>query len=355
LSQIIKEKNMASVRQRGNSFLASVRRNGIAENKSFPISAYATAKDPKAAAEAAANLWAAQTESNVLAEKHKQIPDKTFTDVLTRYLRDVTPNKPSAEGEAKKINFLLKDPIAQVHLRDLDSTHFVEWRDRRLKTIKPGSLLREWSLLSNVFSRAIKEWKWLAINPIKDVQKPASPDSRDRIPTTNELEAMKHCSGYDEGPITTKTAMTMAAFLFSCETSLRAGELCALEWNEVLLDKGYLKVTGIKPGARKNKAAVRDIPLVPRAKELLQQIMLTHSEGLVFQTNSASLDALFRKVTKRAAIRDLHFHDSRHVAITMLSKRYNVLALAKMVGHSNINELMTYYSAQIDDLVKLAA
>ncbi len=347
---------MASIRKRGNSFHASVRRNGVTENKSFPISAYATSKDPTASAEAAAKLWASQTESNVLAEKHQQVPDKTFGDLLTKYLKDVTPNKRSALGETKKINYFLKDPIARVHLRDLNSTHFVAWRDRRLQLVQPGSVLREWNTLSNACNVAINEWKWLTQSPIKGVKKPATPKCRNRIPTTLELDKMKHCSGYSEnGPITTKTAMTVAAFLFSSETSLRAGELCALKFDEIFLDLGFLHVSGIEEGAMKNHSAIRDIPLTSRAKEIVQQIMLTHSEGSVFQTNSASLDALFRKVKKLAVVEDLHYHDSRHVAITMLSKRYDVLALARIVGHKNIQELMTYYNPTIEDLVKLAA
>jgi len=346
---------MASIRIRGNSVNAAVRRNGVVENKSFPISAYATSKDPKAAAVAAANLWASKIESNILAETHNQIPDKTFGDLLTKYRDEITPTKRSAAGETKKINYFLKDPIAQVHLRDLNATHFVAWRDRRMLVVKPGSVLREWNTLSNACKRAIDEWHWLTTNPLKGVKKPETPKSRDRIPTKLEMDKMKHCAGYSEDkPITTKTSMSIAAFLFSAETSLRAGELCALKFNEIFLDRGFLHVSGIEEGAMKNHSAIRDIPLTNRAKEIIQQIMLTHSEGSVFQTNSVSLDALFRKVKKLAAVNDLHYHDSRHVAITMLSKHYDVLALARIVGHKNIQELMTYYNPTIDDLVKHA-
>jgi integrase len=47
---------------------------------------------------------------------------------------------------------------------------------------------------------------------------------------------------------------------------------------------------------------------------------------------AGSLDALFRKAKKRAMIDDGTFHDTRHLAITRLAKKLNVLDLARMVG-----------------------
>lgn len=346
---------MANIRKRGNSWYAQVRRNGVTENNSFPIGAYGNSKDPSAAAKADAELWASQIESNILAEKHNKVPNIKFREVLIRYRDEVTPTKRSCAGETKKISVFLKDPIADVSLHDLNTTHFGQWRDRRLSTVSPASVLRDWNVLSAVCRRARDEWKWMTINPFKGLDKPKEPKARDRIPTEKELETLEFCGGYyRDRPITTKTAMAITAFLFSCETTMRAGELCALKWHEVFMDRGFLHVSGIEEGAMKNESAIRDIPLTARAKEILRQIQLTHSEGSVFQLNTASLDALFRKVKNRAAIKNLHYHDSRHVAVTMLSKHYDVLALGKIVGHKDIQELRTYYNPTIDDLVKHA-
>jgi integrase len=350
---------MASIRKRGNSYLVEVRRNGIVENKTFPIAAFKTDtrtdKAAEKAAEAAAKAWAAETENNILSARHNTTHNKTFGELLMKYRDEVTPTKRGSRWEEVRINMYLKDPIANINLREINSTHFVEWRDRRLQQVSEGSVLREWNIMSNALKRARDEWKWMTDNPIRTVKKPAIPEARDRTHTEEELERMIQCSDYRmDAPLKTKTQLALAGYLLSSETGLRAGELAALEWHEVFMDKGYLKVTGLKPGARKNAAAVRDIPLTTRAKEILQQIMLTSSQGSVFDVSQASLDTLFRKVRDRAGIEGLHYHDSRHVAITMLSKHYDVLALARIVGHKNIKELMTYYNPTIDDLVKHA-
>jgi integrase len=66
-------------------------------------------------------------------------------------------------------------------------------------------------------------------------------------------------------------------------------------------------------------------------------------KAMVFTITSASLDALFRKMRNSCKIEDLHFHDTRATALTNLSKKLEVLELARMVGHRDIRSLMIYY------------
>ena len=59
--------------------------------------------------------------------------------------------------------------------------------------------------------------------------------------------------------------------------------------------------------------------------------------------SSAVLDALFRKARDRLLIKDLHFHDSRAEALTRLSRKVDVLTLAKISGHKDLRILQGYY------------
>ena len=72
----------------------------------------------------------------------------------------------------------------------------------------------------------------------------------------------------------------------------------------------------------------------------------------VFGLSSRQLDALFRKSRDKAQVIGLTFHDSRHAAITRLSKKLDVLALAKMVGHTDIRMLMVYYDESAEELAR---
>ena len=62
---------------------------------------------------------------------------------------------------------------------------------------------------------------------MQDVSKPKAPPERDRLVTADELERLSMFAGDD---LTSATARTFHAFLFSCETAMRAGEVGGLVW-----------------------------------------------------------------------------------------------------------------------------
>jgi hypothetical protein len=43
-------------------------------------------------------------------------------------------------------------------------------------------------------------------------------------------------------------------------------------------------------------------------------------------------------------IDDATFHDSRHNATTRLAKKFQVLDLARAIGHNDLKKLMVYYN-----------
>ncbi|WP_363324642.1 tyrosine-type recombinase/integrase [Pandoraea cepalis] len=65
---------------------------------------------------------------------------------------------------------------------------------------------------------------------------------------------------------------------------------------------------------------------------------------------TSSRDALFRNARDRSQISDVTFHDTRHEAVRLLAKMLPPLDLARMTGHRNISELMTYYNATATDI-----
>jgi len=72
----------------------------------------------------------------------------------------------------------------------------------------------------------------------------------------------------------------------------------------------------------------------------------------LFHVSAASLSAMFRKYKKRTPIEGLTFHDSRHEAITRLARLYSPFDLARIVGHKDIRQLMTYYNRTAADIAK---
>lgn len=321
---------MASVQKKIKGWFAQVRRAGVSKSASFSTKAEAVA-------------WATAIEAEILAGQRGEVPNKTFGDLLERYRDEVSPTKRGERWERLRIGLTLRDEITSVHLRDFDARAVAGWRDRRLAQVSAASVQREWNLLSNACTVAVREWKWLRDNPMREVRRPPPTESRNRLATDDEIERLLFALGYDHDT-TPETVMARvgAAMLFAIETAMRAGEIAGLTWANVRLEQRHCKTSG------KTAAAKRDVPLSAEAIRLIEQI--PKGAATVFNVTTAQIDALFRKAKARAMIDDLHFHDMRHLAITRLAKKLDVLPLARMVGHKDLRMLMIYYNESAENM-----
>lgn len=306
---------------------AQVARKSIRSSKSFPTKQ--EAKD-----------WAARQEFLIL-KGVKHGPRYLVSDLFQRYAREVSPNKRGAKWEQIRLEKFCKDMLAEKLASEVSAADIADWRDRRSAEVAAGSVSREMTLMSSAFAVANKEWGWIDRNPLKDVKKPSDPPARDRRVLDSELEKLLEKAGTD---LTTKSARAVHAFLFAIETGMRAGEIVGLCWSHVDLKKRVATLLETKNGT------IRNVPLSPQAIDLLNK--LPDSNDNCFDISSQNLDALFRKVRDKAELKNLKFHDSRHEAVTRLSKKLDVLDLARMIGHKNINMLMTYYNATAEELAK---
>jgi integrase len=322
---------MASFQKRGLTWRAIVRRAGETRSATFSTKAEAVG-------------WAAKTESAIISGKNGKVPDKPFADLLQHYLENVSVHKRSARWEQFRINVLLRDPLSQVSLQRLSASDFAAWRDRRLRVVSAASVRREWNLLTHACTLAVREWKWLESNPMRDVRRPEEPPPRDRLFSCWEIEAILTALGFEDGVRPdTVSARVGCALLFALETGMRCGEICALNSDDLTET-----VAEVRKG--KTRAATRRTPLSPYARELLK--LLEGESGSVFRLQTSQVDALFRKARDRCGIVDLHFHDSRATAITRLARKLDILSLARMIGHRDIKMLQIYYRESAEDLAE---
>lgn len=279
--------------------------------------------------------WAARQEYVILNKD--DVDSKTsFGDMLDRYAREVSTRKKGARWEIIRIEKIRRDKIARIGMGDLTAADFAGWRDRRLLEVKPSSVNREMVLMSSALNVAVKEWGMIRENPMKDVRKPKKPPARERLVTEGEIERMAFVAGDD---LNTVTARAFHCFLFAIETGMRAGEIARLRREDINGRVARLHHT--------KNGHPRDVPLSNEAMRLVETLPTLEP---VFGLRVDQIDALFRKVRDKAGVKGLTFHDSRHTAITRLSRKLDVLALAKMVGHKNLNELLTYYDESAESL-----
>jgi integrase len=317
---------MASIHPHGSRWRAQVYVNGSRASGTF-----------RTKAEAAA--WALEREAVLSGHG---VHSGTLGDALRRYDREVSPTHRGARWEHTRLTHMQADPAARVALRALSAADVSTYRDRRLLAVSGASVRRELNLLASVLETARREWLWINSNPCRDVRKPSSPPSRRRRITADEERRLVSAFGLSEG-LCADTALqrTGLAFLFALETAMRAGEIIGITAADVHFGDRFVRLPRTKNGD------VRDVPLSIRAVEVLLQL-----PGHVFDLNGGTRDVMFRRARDAAGITNLHFHDARAEAIWRLSKKLDVLQLARMIGHRDPRSLMLYYAESATDTAK---
>lgn len=314
---------MAAFQKRGSTWRAIVRKKGRYASDSFRTKAEAQA-------------WALEKELEFSAERRGDIPaGKTLADLIDKYVEECDPDKPTRLRLARAKT----DDLGTVRLTEFDGTDVAKWRDARLKKVSAASVLREWNTLSSICTHAVKDWRWLRENPFRDASRPTAPPPRQRRPEGDELTRILFCLGYQEGQVcVTATSRVGAAAVWAVETGMRAGEICALRPGDVTGRVAHLSKT--------KNGDPRDVPLSKRALSVWAQL----PDGY-FNLAAPSLEALWRKAKGKAMVTGLTFHDLRREALTRLSKKVDVLTLARISGHRDLRILLTvYYAPRMEDV-----
>jgi integrase len=117
--------------------------------------------------------WSKEIEAKLLlgAEVKKE-DGASVADLLKRYLAEVTPQKRGKEPERYRLAKLCRDPIAHYSIAKLSPVEVADYRDRRLASAAPDTVIKELNLLSAVFETARKEWRYPYANPVRDIRKP---------------------------------------------------------------------------------------------------------------------------------------------------------------------------------------
>ena len=319
---------MASIQRTGSKWRVQVYVKGVRASATFRTKQEASA-------------WALERDAELTGAK---LPAKSFGDAMLRFSRDVAPTRAGGDWEIIRLKAMQAWPIAKRRLAGLAGNDFADWRDARLADRKPGTVAREMNLMRAVLEHARRDWHWLRANPMQDVRWPAVPKGRKRRLSGDEVTGIATAFGVnDELRAETATQRVGLAFLFALETAMRSGEICALTWENVYLSSQYVVLPRTKNGDE------REVALSSRAVAILEA--LPKGGGPVFGLDDALRDALWRK-TRPETHHDIHFHDTRAEAIWRLSKKLDVLQLARMIGHRDIRSLLIYYDESAADMAK---
>ena len=244
-----------------------------------------------------------QAEAELKANrKHANTASMSVGECVENYIksREGVLSPSSIRGyrtDQKKI-----DPISAIRVSDLKSSDLQYWVSNMSVRLSPKSV-------RNIYSLAIS-----AIGMVDDrrfrVTLPSKRPVEYHTPTSEQVKQLLDCA---------KPDMRIAILLASVGT-LRRGEICALDYEDVSSDSVYVHRSAVID--KDGNVIIRDIPKtsgsvrrVQVPKEIIDEI--GEGEGLVYKRSPSALESEFRRLRDRCGLK-CRFHDLRHYAASIM-------------------------------------
>ena len=212
------------------------------------------------------------------------------------------------------------------------------------------------SVMKNVFDFALNE-KLLTVANIRDISI-RQPQKPLRILSLSEQQKF---SGF----LMDNLDFCHVGILICLYTGLRIGEICALRWEDINVDGGYLCVnktmqrlqvrgengakTQIFITSPKSNCSIRKIPIPKKLLTVLTAVkckpeafILTGSEYHFIEPRC--MENHFKAAVKACDIQKINFHALRHTFATRcIELGFDVKSLSEILGHASVNITMNRY------------
>ena len=310
----------------------------------------------------------------------------TVGEYLRRWLRDYAANNVSLstlERYRGIIETHLIPALVGLRLRDLRPAHIQAAYGRSLAAggradggadgLRPRTVLKHHRLLHEALSHAVR-WQLIARNPADAVTAPR--------PERTEMRVM---DADDTRQLLEEAANTLyhALIYVALATGARMGELLALRWQDVDLDRATIHIIrsarrfprrGVVYTDTKSHRSRRPVALSPDTTATLQRHRRAQAEqrlalgpaysgeGLVFAgptgkpLDDRNLRRAFDRMVAKAGLPRLRLHDLRHTAATlMLRAGVHPKVVSERLGHATVGLTLDTYSHVLPDLQRDAA
>ena len=280
-----------------------------------------------------AEQWARELEVSFDQNKlaHKTVYYPLFSKIIERYTNEVSTKKRGHTRERYFLNQLAKTDLAQHRLDQIKAHSIAQLRDQRLQKNKSDTVIRELTIINHIFNICIKDWSYPIINPVKQIYKPKSSCSRKRRLTSFEYNYL-----VNNNKVNSKLK---AIIQLAIETGMRRGEILQIE-------QQHLKDRTLIIPLTKNGHS-REIPLTSNAFNIL------YDSNLPFTMTPNALRLAWSRLKKKGGIKDLHFHDLRHEAISQFfEKGLSIPEVALISGHKDVRMLFRYTHLKAEDILR---
>lgn len=269
--------------------------------------------------------------------------DMLFDDALEKYLAEVSSKKAKSTHRRELYQSRSLHYFFGKTLKEITPTLAAQFRDKRLAEVQPATVIKDLSMLSHIYSSALREWGIEATNPVAIIRKPKTPQGRLRFLTDAEIKSLLKESKKGHRP-------NLYHFIvLQLHTGMRPSEGAGLTWGQVDFDGRIIDL-------QQTKTDPRRVPLTVSAIEILSEFVPERGykcKDFVFLLRQPKMTyrrrpnqyfrESFEAAVKRARIEDFHMHDLRHTAASyMIMNGVDLRTVADILGHKTISMTMRY-------------
>ena len=272
-----------------------------------------------------ATRWSNETELKIRREDAgiAKIHFAKFEDLARKYIEEISVLKKCHRDERYTILGLLKEAWSSYPINKIKPTTINKYKDTLAKRVSGSTVNRRLDVISSMFTTFKKEWGYPVDNPVLAIRRPKRAAPRDRRFSEAELNLLIR------GNHTTPELRSIIKIALL--TGMRLSEILRIDARNIEGNTLAIPIAKTKPR------------VIPLTKEALTEIK---NADLPFRLTKYALDKKFRRLCKKYNIKDAHFHDLRHQALTnfMKDKGLNVPETMMIAGHSDPRMLLRVYN-----------
>ena len=262
---------------------------------------------------------------------------KNFKQLVAKFMKEHAPKvsdsmqRSYATSSKHLIKFFGEMNLLSISPKDITRYKVL----RREAGLKPATINRELAMLSKAFNVAVREWEWLASNPVSRVSKEKENNERDRWLTVDEEMSLLENS----------PEWLRDIILFDLHSGLRQNELLSLTWDRVDMFRKTILINDTKNSKPKtiplNKTALGILESKARVISIRSKIVFHSKCGT--KIDKHNLRRAFLIAMEKAGIRDFTFHGLRHTFATRLAQSgVDLYKISKLLGHKDIKTTQRY-------------
>ena len=272
---------------------------------------------------------------------HLQVERRMSAHTLDAYRRDLDSLQAWAAGQG----------VADLAALDTEQLRSFIAAERR-RGLSPKSLQRRLSACRSFYAWLLKHGR-IAANPLASVRAPKAPRKLPQVLDADE--AMQLVEVPTDAPLGLRDRALLELFYSS---GLRLSELCALRWNDLDLDGGFVNVTG-----KGNKQRI--VPVGSHARAALQawrdEQKPEANAPPVFPgrggapISQRAIQIRIKQLAQRQGLfKHVHPHMLRHsFASHILESSGDLRGVQELLGHADISTTQIYTHLDFQHLAKV--